>query len=319
MMKKGIILGILLTVFICSCIPQKKSIRLQYKYKEGEVLKYKITTISNGTITPTNSLSQDASISPIGIKTNTRCIFTQKVIGIEPGELANIEINYDLCDMEIKMDEASIPTIFFKKQENPFFKLMEGKKINIKVGRDGSLIEIKGIEEIFDQILTQIPNEMPEEFINKFKEECERSIIRLIEENYQRLPLEEMRIGDMWIRELDYNIPFGGTMRGKSTYTIEEFKQIKGLKCAKIDIDTTMNFGKNNPELFDISNLDIELKGVAKGNGKILFAYEEGKLLNTDLRINMAMEVNYIGTGGEKQMQMAAKINLDTLTVVELE
>jgi hypothetical protein len=324
MMKKWIIVCILfIVVYICGCLPweKTKSIRLQYKYKEGDVLKYKVATISKGTITMTG-LPEDASIHTIpsiGIKTKTECIFTQKVIRIEEGGVANIDISYDLCDMDIKIGKETLPPIFSKKQQNPFFKFMEGKKINIKIGRDGSLLEIKGIEELFEEMVAQMPNEVSDEFIHKFKEELEKCMIMSIEENYHRFPLEEMKRGDVWIREVDYNIPFFGTIYGKFTYTIQEFKQIKGFDCVKIDIDTDMNFGEEAPELFNIPYIDIEINGGVQGKGEMIFAYKEGKLLNTDLGMNMDMEVNYTGTIGEKETTMTMKLDFDTQTVVELQ
>jgi hypothetical protein len=169
-------------------------------------------------------------------------------------------------------------------------------------------------------MVTQMSDEVPSEFIHKFKEEFEKSMIMLIEENYHRFPLEEMKTGDVWIREVDYNIPFFGTTHGKFTYTIQEFKQIKGLECVKIDIDTNMNFGEKAPELFNIPYIDIEVKGKAQGKGGMIFAYKEGKLLNTDLGMNMNMEVKYsTPIIGEKEITMAMKMDFDTQTIVELQ
>ncbi|MEW6095295.1 MAG: DUF6263 family protein [bacterium] len=323
MTKKTIILWILLVVFIGSCTLHEKSIILQYKYKKGDVLKYKASTISKGTMTISGLPTKTIPIPPIGMETKTECIFTQKVIGIEERGIANVEISYDSFKQDIKIGKEEIPfPIFGKKEENPFLNFLKGRKFNIKIARDGSILEVNGIEEILDQILAQIPEEIPDEFSRKFKEEFEKNIISAIEENYHRFPVEEMKVGDAWIEEMEHKIPFLGTTHGKYTYTIEEFKQVKGYECVRVGIDITTDFGEKKPEFLSQSNMppiDVKFKGDAQGKGEMLFAYEEGKLISTDLGMNMKMETGYSSTIGEKEMAMEMKMDFDMQTLVELQ
>lgn len=286
-----------------------KSVKLQYKYK-GDILKYKLTTISKGTITMTELSTEGSSTPPVKVETKTECVFTQKVIGIDEGGAANIEISYDSFEQDIK------PSIFGRKEENPFFNFIPGQKFNIKVAKDGFLLEINGIEEIFNTILTKIHENYPDEVIREFKKEFEKNMIMGIKETYQRFPLEEMKVSDSWVREIDYQIPFLGTARVKYSYTIEEFKQIKGLECVKLRIDTMMNLSEITPELFlqqlNMPQVEVKFKGNSQGKGKMIFAYQEGKLINTDLGMNMNMQIS----DGEKEI---AKMDFDTQILVELQ
>lgn len=318
MIKKWIFLCFLLigilSLFSCTSnigFFKNESVRLQYKYKKGDILKYKFTTIAKGTITMTELSTEDSSTPPMKVEIKTECVFTQRVIQIEEGGVANIEISYDSFEQDIK------PSIFGRKKENPFFKFIPGQKFNIKVARDGFLLEINGIEEIFNQILDKIHEKPPDEVIREFKEEFEKNMIIGIKEIYQRFPLEEMKVGDSWIREIDYQIPFGETTRVRYNYTIEEFKPINELECVKLGIETMMNLGEIPPELFlqqlNMPQVEVKFKGGnAQGKGKMIIAYQEGRLINTDLRMNMNMQIS----DGEKEM---AKIDFDIQTLVELQ
>jgi len=316
-MRERIIFYILLgVIFICGCILQEKSVRLEYKYKKGDVLKYKLSTISKGTITLTGLPTEETSVSPIGIQTKTKCIFTQKVNGVDESGIADIEISYNLFQQDIKIEGDKTWFSFFgKKKENPFLNSLEGKKFNIKIGKDGSLLKIDGIEEHCEQILAQMPEEIPDELIHKFKYEFEKNMRSVIEENYNRLPLEEMKKGDSWIHELNYNIPFLCTAYGKFTYTIEEFTQVKGLECVKIGIDMSMNFLEKEInallQQLNIPSLELKFKGDVHGKGEMLFAYQEGKLIRTNLGMN-------INIGAEDEAR-GMKMHFDSHTLIELQ
>ncbi|MEW6608790.1 MAG: DUF6263 family protein [bacterium] len=308
MRKKGIIsLLILLIIFMCGCFPKEKSILLQYKYQPGEILKYKFSNISKGIITTEGLPILGTSTSPIEVMIETRCKFTQKVTGIEEGGVANIDFSYDSFEQDIKTP------IFSQKQANPFFNLLEGKSLNIKIGKDGSLLKQTGIEEIPGQI----PENIQQELIPKFKAEWEKNIVTLIERSYQRFPLEEMKVGDSWIRELSYNIPLLGTTRGKFAYTIEEWTQIKGIECVQVGIEANLTVSEREPFVFpqEIDISKVTFNGAAQGKGKMIFAYQQGRLMSNDLEMDVKMQVNY------SQPERELKMNLDfkTQTLLELE
>ncbi len=151
---------LLFIVFVCGCWTPGKSIRLQYKHKPGEILKYKVATVSNGSVTLTGmedlgtSSMTGQTLSPVEITAKTTYLLTQKVIGVDDTGAADIEINYDSFNQEIKIGNPEFPSPIFKEVENPFYNLMAGRKVAIKITKDGSLLGIKGLDEIFDEILT---------------------------------------------------------------------------------------------------------------------------------------------------------------------
>ncbi len=146
-------------------------------------------------------------------------------------------------------------------------------------------------------------------------------MINSIEENYQRLPVEEMKIGDAWIREINHNIPFLGTTHGRCTYTIEEWTQIKGLECVKIAIETTMTLTEKEPDILSQQLLitsPINFNGQVCGKGKMIFAYQEGKLINTNLKMDALLQANYKTKIGEEEKTMGVNMNFRTQTSIEL-
>jgi len=320
MSGKNIILSILI-VLICGCIQQEKSIRLQYNYKNGEQIRYKLATISKGTVIFTGSPSAGtSSLSPIKMETKIESLITQKVKEVDVGGTAKIEISCDSFAQKIKIgeEEVSLP---IEKGRNPCLNFLPDKKINVTIGRDGALLEITGIEEIFHQILTQMPQDissLPDEFMRKFKEDVEKNMMDIIEKIFPRLPSEEMKVGDSWIQELRHNILFFGLVPGygKFTYTIEGFKQVKGLRCLQIGIKVMMNFSEDTAKpLFyylNIPPVEAKFKGKAYGKGTMLFAYQEGKLLSSNLVITTNPEIIF----GE-EIPYELKINFDTHTLIE--
>lgn len=321
-LKKIILCFLLIGIStLYGCFFKEKSVLLQYKYKEGECLKYKLTTISKGTVTINNLQTEgtQTSIPSIEVETKGECILTQKVMGIDEGGVANIEISYDFINQNVKIGKDGISSSFFSpKVENTFLNSIEGKKINIKLARDGSILGITGIEEIGEQLLAQMQEKasLDEGVIRKVEEDVKQNIISGIGENYCRLPVEEMKVGDVWIREQDYKIPFLGMAHGRSTYTMEEFTQIKEVECVKIGIEVAMNVGEKGIEdledLLNMPSLEVKVNGNAQGKGKMIFAYQEGKLINSDLKINMNMEI-----GGEKIPTMDMNFTIQGL--VELQ
>jgi len=319
MMKgKNIILSILLIiVLICGCIKHEKSIRLQYEYKNGEILRYKLSTISQGTVTLTGSpIIGTSSLSPIKMERKIESLITQKVIEVDPGGLTKIEINYDSFNQDIKIGEENISLLESEKVKNPFLNFLQDKKINVTIGRDGALLGITGIEEISDQIPQE--TSLRDEVSRKFKEDFEKNIMSVIEENYHRLPLEEMKVGDSWVQELRHNILFFDLVPayGKFTYTIEEFKQIKGLACVQIGINAILNFSEDTSKsLLYYSNIppvEVKFKGNAQGKGTMLFAYQEGKLISSDLVISANPEI----ISGEV-IPYKIEMNFDIYTLIE--
>lgn len=321
---------LLVTIFTCGCFTQEKSVRLQYKHRQGEILKYKVAVVSKGTVTltgmensGTSSITRQAS-SPVEINAKTGYFLTQKVVGVNDSGVADIEISYDSFNQDIKTDNPEFSALISPKEENPFLNLIEGKHFNIKITKDGSLLGISGLDEIFDEISVQMPQKIPadNEFMRKFKDDFEKNMINSIEENYQRLPIEEMKTGDAWLREINYNIPFLGTTRGRCTYTIEEFTQIKELECVKIALETTMTLTEKEPDILSqqLNTPPINFNGQVSGKGKMIFAYEEGKLINTNLDMNTLMQANYkTKIGEEEEKTMGINMNFRTQTSIELQ
>lgn len=310
MIKKITLCFLLISIFsVCGCFLKEKSVLLQYNYKQGDALTYKVTAISKGTMTISNLPTAGTnSIPPIKMETNTRCIFTQKVIGIEEGGVFNLEISYDSFSQDIKIGEKEMSPSIFGKEEAPS---IQGKKFNIKLTKDGSILEVTGIEEIFNQMA-----EVPSEDISKLKEDVEE----MVRGDYCRFPIEEMKVGDAWIREQNYKIPFLGMLHGKSTYTIEEFTQIKEVECVKIGIDVVMNIDENViKDLKQSLNMPafegVKVNGNAQGRGKMIFAYQEGKIIDTELKMDMNMEISNEAEPTLPKMNM----NFTTQSLVELQ
>ncbi|MFH1562328.1 MAG: DUF6263 family protein [Nitrospirota bacterium] len=352
MMKKWITLWILLiTVFVGGCLPQEKSVRLQYKHTQGEILKYKVATVSKGTVTLTDMVTpfqrgtltgiensgtssitrQDSTgqdSSPIEINAKTIYMLTQKVVGVNDSGVADIEISYDSFTQDIKIGNP-VTEVLPLAEEKPFLDFIEGKKFTIKITKDGSLLGIEGIDKILEEILAQSSQEvhLEDEIIRKFKDDFEKNMINSIEGNYQRLPIEEMKMGDAWIHELNYNIPFLGTTHGKCTYTIEEFTQIKGLECVKIALETTMTLTEKEPDILSqqllpdasVITSPVNFNGQVCGKGKMIFAYQEGKLINTNLGMNALIQANYKTKIGEEEKTVGVNMTFRTQTSIELQ
>lgn len=319
-MKKYIIF-LSLIVLTCSCVKTEKSIRLQYKYKNGDMLKYKLSAISQGTITL--SPEGTSSLSSIKMETKIEALTTQKVIEVDQGGAAKIEINYDAFNQKIKIgDDKSFPFIAEEKGRNPFLNFLQEKKINVIIGRDGSLLGITGIEEIFNYLLAQMPQQssLPNEFIYRFKEDFEKKMMSVVEENYHRFPLEDMKVGDSWVQARGYNILSFEIIPvyGKFTYTLEEFKEIRGVECVQIGINAIMNFSEDitKPLVYNsnMPPLEVKFKGNAEGKGTMLFAYQEGKLISSNLVITTNPEIIH----GE-EIPFNIKMNLDTHILIELQ
>jgi hypothetical protein len=150
---------------------------------------------------------------------------------------------------------------------------LEGKTVNIKLSKDGKLIETKGFEGL-----------------GYFEKEGKPKF----EDFFGFLPQGKVSVGDKWTKESEGE---------KTTYILKGFEEKGGFTCARISMEKEIEKTRNTKEKG--MTVKINLKGKAKG--EILFAINEGMII--DVKSSASLEGEQEISGLQKPMTLPLYID----------
>ncbi len=128
-------------------------------------------------------------------------------------------------------------------------------------------------------------------------------------EFYKLLPTHPVNIGSTWTETItqDTAIEGGGTtVEDKQTFTIVDFANYKGHKCAKITVDIS-KVGKSNFEVTqEGTTYKVFAEQKSKGEGQIYFDFENGYIVEVEFKAatNANRNIENIDTDESQQMSM---------------
>lgn len=157
----------------------------------------------------------------------------------EEGDAKTIDIRYERLKMKIPFQGLSLEIDSDKplpnlgiggtadpiKMINGVMGAVIGHNFQMKVNREGQIMEISGFEQMFNAIADslKLDGEKREEVMQVFRKQLGDSSVRA---HFERLlyifPNKEVKVGDSWSKTLSPKGPLGGNY--KSTYTVSEIE-----------------------------------------------------------------------------------------------
>lgn len=293
-MKKIIIPSIVIALVLAGCGP--KSVKLEYRLPKGDVSDYQMVMEMEGE-TRIEGMGQTKS-SKLGGKQELE--LTQEVKEVSPDGILDVELTYTKTSMEMSVDGEKAPS-------PPLEKLLVGKKISMRMDRQGRTLEAKGLEG-----LPGLPQGMDLENLTRQAQPI--------------FPDRELKKGDSWIQDLRMSAQLAEGMyldqSGEAKYTLLGFKKVKGYPCAEIKsvVDLTQSMDltqeKVNPATGQKTKVEMKVKNDGQGEGIIYYAYQDGKLIKSNMVMDMKSETTTtVAPFGETILKtdsdMTTKVNME--------
>lgn len=295
-MKRGIILSIVLALILAGCGP--KSVKLEYRLAKGDVSDYQMAMEMEGE-TRIEGMGQTKSSKLEG---KQELELTQEVKEISPDGILDVELTYTKASMEMLVDG--------KKAPSPSMgKLLVGRKISMKMDRQGRTLEAKGLEG-----LPGLPQGMDLENLTRQAQPV--------------FPDRELKKGDSWIQDLGMSTQLAKGMyldqSGEAKYTLLGFKKMKGYPCAEIksvvDLTQSMDLTQEriNPATGQKTKVEMKVKNDGQGEGTIYYTCQDGKLIKSNMVMDMKSETTTTTTTPFGEMVLKTDSDMTTKVNMEL-
>lgn len=168
-------------------------------------------------------------------------------------------------------------------------------------------LEMSDLGEILDATLSEEDIEALAAGGGAFEMFTKDSFEQMLHQSGIVFPEEAVSPGDTWSGEWEVDSPIG-TMLVEAEYTIVEFVEQEGVRCAKIEMSATSAI--REPDEENGTGINIEIKD-QEIEGVILFAIEEGRILESQTEQTLSMEVT---VGSEVVPQKVATTSQMTIT-----
>lgn len=154
----------------------------------------------------------------------------------------------------------------------PVYESLYGAVIKINQQRDGSIVSVKGIEQLLGQVLKN--NEIARQFVGGGTNAGTKAGLQMVFPVFSKKPV---KVGDTWTSAIEMEIPRIGKATGKRSYKFVETVSQNGRKLAKISCVLTMTVK------VDLKMGDAKVTGetkVEKSQGTILFDAAKGQVVS---------------------------------------
>jgi hypothetical protein len=308
MQKVWLILCIIIIFgFISGCF-QKSTVRLEYKYEVGDILKHNIcvnNTYNLDIYLPDTILTNISGISTekniihenkknYTVSTYLEVLCTKRIKDVRYNHIIVIEEIFEPLKEEILINKESIIL-----EGCSFSEILKDKILTLEITKDGSIKEINGIKEILNKIY-EVTNLLNLDCIARarIRDIFKQGIDQIIQQSILMFPDEEVKKGDIWQREAIVILPI---IRVKSTIThrniLKEFEVVDNYECVKLVGSITCAISEDKhlrlSELIgdDIVNkllqldihTDMDVYGGGNGSTITYFAHVKGRMVRTDI------------------------------------
>lgn len=292
---------VLALCFMASCTSQK--VNLRFNLKEGESYSQKSTSQIK--------LNQEISGNKINIDMTVYGEMSYLVKSIEE-DYYNMDVAYESMSLEMKMPNM---TMKFNSEDqggdNVFSNILGGllhKAFQIKLTKNGKVLEVKGVDEVFGSMFDKFPNiseaqkaQITSQIKQSYGVEAFKSSLEMMTSIFPENPVS---IGDKWVNKsmvnqgmpLEYNSNFEFIEQTSDSYNIVGNSTIKAKKeevIGQTGLPTVFNMEGNM-----VSHIEVD-----KNTGWILKA-----------KMDMNLKGDISVTAGANKMSIPMEMTSKTVT-----
>ncbi len=296
----------------------KNTVKLEYKYNQGEVLKHKLTLINDFILdvnlpatlsntppipsTETTAISssegtastQEAASLPAGlnkkyeINTRLELLCIKSIKNITPDGLITIEERFEPLSEEILINKES--TLL---EGCSISDILRNKILTLRITTSGSVLNTDGLDELLKDVYKRA-DLLGMEAVSRSRigDVLRYEIEQIIQQSISMFPEEKLTKGDTWKREAIGSLPI---ISIKSTVTHTDmfngFESINESDCAKITGSITSTLSNEKPELSaligglanKVKQDELSVNGAERGTTLIYFAHKKGQLIKNQI------------------------------------
>jgi len=288
-----------LVVFgLCSSAPLSDSVLLRLDYKAGDVLRYRMI----------QAQSIESELVP-AMETESAFVLKYAVESVDEEGVATVAVSYEgirqesegplamSFDSRRKGDDAKLNSPILAQ----LFEPMLDVKLSMELEPTGRIRAIHGADKLLETVTNALGDSAPRlkpMFESLFGEE---SLRRMWE--FSVFPAEPIEPGYSWKRELEMEIPMMGSVKVELDQTLSGVETAQEERCARIELEGTISFEVEESLPISVAVDSPEVKGW------ILFALDDGALLDTRQEIDMVMRMGpKDASAGMPTMEMSMTI-----------
>jgi hypothetical protein len=259
-----------------------ESVRLVYKPEAGTSSTYKMEVKASAKLIGMEEETYPAV--PQESTTFGKFIFSDKILDVTPEGKILEELTYS--DVELEMEVNG------RRQNLPFANRLEGKSILMEIDKDGRVISTKGLDQFSEELKDLRIQDMYIQFRPIF-------------------PDRELKVGDSWDNRTESAIPIESMLnrtKVEERYTLSGFKERGNSLCAVIKVKLEIyTIGKTVKKEEGV-DIDVDMEG--KGEGKILYAFKDSRLLSSQIDLDLTSRIRSSAYREVQEIEMKHRVEM---------
>lgn len=265
-------------------------IRLVRKYRPGQEMVYETETRTTATV-QSNPPTLKALLPPVPSALTSRHRNTVRVGTVHPDGSADIENRFEEFEVQSELP-ASVPEEFrndARDAAQEFTRRLKGRTLTARYDRAGRLMDFGGAEELLGELEAPLRDSL-REVLKLFLDQMGGNAL---------YPDHGVKPGEEWKQKLSEaaseSYPY--SMEGESTLRYVGKTRYRGVKAAIIDFRFTNTLRpearmlRDEDPLADLESqgMGIEMQVEGRGEGRILVALDDGRVLQNHSTIRQTL------------------------------
>ena len=291
-----LVAGFLALPILLAAAPQEK-VKLEWKWKKGETLRYEMTQ-SSTTPTGAGEMKQEQLFG-----------MTMAVEEVGGDGAGSLKVTYDRVKilmsgmMETDYDsdrDKEPPTEGTGKLMSGFL----GESVTMKMSTRGEVLEVKGFDALIEKVAKSAPEGQGDMMQQMMKQAySDENMASMMQQGYTVLPKDPVAVGDSWESQGTFPMPMMGKMKVTTKCTLKEIrdggKEAVIAQANKIEVD---------PEAENPMQGVLEVKDAA-GTYEVIWSLERGAMtsMKGDMKMVMSAGGQEIKTTNTTEMKWAPK------------
>ncbi len=295
------------------------NVRLARKYRPGQTIIY-VTKVSTNSQINSNPPELKNFFPPIPTSLRMNQQSTVTVSQVHPDGAADVQHRFD--KFEIQADLGALPEDIrdsLTQAQREVSQRIVGKTLTAHYNQDGRLVEFNGADDLFRDIDAPVRQPL-QQMLRLFLEQMGGQSL---------YPNHPVKTGEEWSDNLaaqplkDY--PF--QVQGKSTMHYSGKTRYQGIKAAIVDyhFENTLTpaaeglrEGGALPQL-EAMGMRLDLKINGKGQGRILVALDDGRVLQNHSTLHQTLSATMQGSEGFLAPEQLPRLEIQSDTQLEVE
>jgi hypothetical protein len=296
-------------------------VRLARKYRLGQEMVYETEIRTTATV-QSNPPTLKVFLPPVPSALTSRHRNTVRIGKIHPDGSADIENRFDEFDVQSELPESIPEEVRNDAREaaEEFTRRLKGQTLTARYDRVGRLLDFAGAEELLGELDAPLRDSL-REVLKLFLDQMGGNAL---------YPDHRVKPGDEWKQKLSEpaseSYPY--VMEGESTLRYAGKTRYRGVKAAIIDFRFTNALKPETLKLRDegplaeleSQGMGIEMQIEGRGEGRILVALDDGRVLQNHSTIQQTLSALLKGSPGVPlPTAESASLQVDSETRLEMD